>query len=63
MGNLLEVFGALLAVLLLLAFIVLVPFGLIWALNTLGITSAGYTFYTWFASIVLILLLGSGVEG
>ena len=38
--------------------LVLVPFVFIWALNTLFSLNIQYTFLTWFAALILMLILG-----
>ena len=60
MVNKVNVIGAFLLVIIVVAalVLVLVPFVFIWALNTLFTLKIQYTFLTWFAALVLMLILG-----
>ena len=43
---------------LIIALIILAPFALIWALNTLFALGIPYTFWTWLASLVISAIFG-----
>lgn len=48
------------SILVFLALIVLLPFGLLWALKTLFSISIGYSFKTWVAAFLVLILLNGG---
>ena len=54
-----KIIGISLLILFVIGLIVLIPFGLIWSVNTLFNLSILYTFKNWLASMVLIILLGN----
>lgn len=60
MNDILEVLGGLLLIAVAVAAVVLFPLAFIWSLNVLFSLTIPFTFSTWVASFVLIVLFGAG---
>ncbi len=45
--------------LLIIALMILIPFGFIWSINTLFSLSVAYTIKTWLASLLILILIGN----
>lgn len=58
MKSSMDTFITFIVVLLVIALIILFPFAAIWALNTLFGLSIAYTFWTWLAAVVLMMVFG-----
>jgi hypothetical protein len=58
-----KIIGYAVLILLVLAILVLLPFGLIWSINTLFSLSIAYTIKNWLAAILLIIIMGGKSNG
>ena len=45
--------------LLIIALMILIPFGFIWSINTMFSLSVSYTIKTWLASLIILILIGN----
>jgi hypothetical protein len=54
-----KIVGYIILGLLIIALMILIPFGFIWSINTLFSLSVAYTIKTWLASLLILILIGN----
>lgn len=54
-----KIIGYTILVLLIIALVIIIPFGFIWSINTIFNLSLAYTLKTWLASIILLAFFGN----